>query len=356
MIEIIKRKKCFTIVFTILFAIIIASCSKKEQVKNIPMFKGTKTLSAVSKEMGVVIKSGSIYACGKYIVVFNGYDNADFHYAVFDSNLEYIYSFCGKGNGPGECLMPTFVKNSPEESFMVRDHADDNFCVYALTDSCAVFKEKFKLNVANNEFPFEINRVDSTRLFLKNTRYNRIRRQLWNLKSKNLITSIPSSFDFESKLGKDYHPEYDDFWISTSDDRFMCAYFFLDCIEFGKIENEKLDITRFWGSRETPDLIWYNQETPDDRFEYSIEYNKVYYECTSYGAGKFWASYAGVPWGELNFSHSKQIQCFDKEGKPLDEYILSEGVESFVVIDNPLRIVGVNSQEAEGKFLVFNVE
>lgn len=68
----------------------------------------------------------------------------------------------------------------------------------------------------------------------------------------------------------------------------------------------------------------------------------------------FWVAYAGVRWGDLK-AHSKIIERYSLDGSPEVKYELSEAVESFIVLDNPDRIIGINPDQNEDNFLVYNL-
>lgn len=331
-------------------------CDSKRQAnidEQTAVFSSKISLECSHKPMGIIIKAGSIYKCGKYILIYDRFNGAEFHYAVFNQNLDYLYSFCRKGNGPGECLMPTIVKNQDSDICFMRDHGNDNFYRFSLNDSCAEFIGTLRLPTSGIDFPFEINQISQDRLLLKSASFNKIRRQLWNLEQITLIDSLPTSFGYENKLKEKYHPEYDDFWMTAEDQKFMCAYFFEKCIEFGKIDKDRLKIVRHWGSLETKDLHWFEADPPSDKYKYNSYYNTVYYESTASGDGSFWAGYAGVPWGELDMHHSQIIERYSLDGIPEVKYELSAPVETFIILDNPNRIIALNPDIYEDSFMIF---
>lgn len=169
------------------------------------------------------------------------------------------------------------------------------------------------------------------------------------------IYSLPSSFNYEKKMGKYYHPEYDDFWMVADSGKFMCAYFFLNCIEFGSIDSGELHVNRFWGSRGSPDLYTYESDPPSNKYKYSIQFNTVYFESAAIGLGKFWVGYAGIPWGDISTTHSKVIECFSLLGVPEAKYHLSIPLESFIVLSDPDRIVGINPELNEDAFIIYDL-
>lgn len=347
----------FRLLFLPLFVIslVFGGCNRKNDALGVDVeFPETLALSSEERPMNVVIKSGSIYLCGDYVVVYDRFENAEFHYAVFNRELEYLYSFCRKGIGPEECLIPTMVKDVDSNICFLRDHGNDNFYKYLLTDSGASFLGNAKLPSSETDFPFEINQLDDNRLLLKSTSYNKVRRQLWDFDKKEILDVLPPSFDYEERLGNKYHPEYDDFWLVADGENFMSAYFFADCIEFGTIDNDKLKIDKYVGSLDSKDLYWYEDEPKTPEFEYNVDYNTVYYESVATGLDSFWVAYAGVRWGDLK-AHSKIIERYSLDGSPEVKYELSEAVESFIVLDNPDRIIGINPDQNEDNFLVYNL-
>lgn len=313
------------------------------------------TLTCREKPMGAILKPGSLFTCGKYVLLQDNYRNSDYHFAVFSRRLEYLYSFCKRGNGPEECLMPSPVRNVQSDICIIRDHGNDRFSWFELTDSCAIFRKSVMPPSAGAAFPFEINMVSPDRLLLRNTGFHTVRRQLWDIKRMTPIDTLPPTFDYERRLGRDFHPEYDDYRITTDGKRFMCAYFFQNCLEFGSIEADHMKITVSRGSTDSHDLYWFDVEPTSDKYKYNSDFNTVYYEWIASGLDSFWASCAGVEWGALPDHHADIIERFSLDGKPEVRYRLSKPVESFVVLPSPRRIVAINPDLTDDSFLIFNL-
>ena len=129
-----------------------------------------------------------------------------------NENNTYIKNFPKQqiGTGPGEYLMPTVIKNMPENRFAFRDHATDKYVSYLLTDTCAIMEEEFYLPSLDNNFFWEMNYVDTTQYLTKRSNSKSSTRELWNIKQRLLLDTLPNTFNLTEDLGKDYYTEFDD--------------------------------------------------------------------------------------------------------------------------------------------------
>ena len=333
----------------------VMSCTKTNPTADLfPKFKTEISLTADSVEMGVIIKAGNIYRAEPYIVV-SDLEHADgMHFAVFDDSLRYMYSFCAYGSGPDECLMPTVVKNMPENKFLVRDHSDNYYHSYVLTDSGARNDGTFFANdFSANESVWEANNVGDSRYLIKGVSPRRTVRRLVNLPSRQVLDSLDSTFELKSIMGSDYYSEFDDFWMVANSDSFACAYYFINRIELGKINGNQIEVTKYWGVNTPPDFYRYTDEKLTGKYEYNVDYNTVYYEWLFGTESNIYASYFGLPWGDIN-QHSHIIEVYRYSGEPLVKCTLDVAVSSFIVL-NDNKLIGINTERSDDQFYYFNI-
>lgn len=347
-------KKLFRLLPAIVVATMFAGCGRSANGPGEKTFDRSESLASTLRPMDLVIKLSDISLCGDYVVVQDAFSGSDYNYAVFDHNLDYKYSFCRRGVGPQECQFPVIVADNGSNTCLIRDHGNNSFTEYELTDTGAVFLSTWALPIARFDSPFQLSKTDSDHILLKNIGMHSVRRQLWSIADSAIVDTLPQRFDYETRLARRYHPEYDDFKMVADKSRFMCAYVFQDFIEFGTSDGNRLAITAAYGSPESPDLYWYEDEPKSDEFKYNVDYNIVYYEAIASGLNRFWATYAGVPWGNID-THSKVLESYSLAGEPLVRYELDKPVADFIVLDNPKRIVALNPDLYEDSFIVFSL-
>lgn len=352
-------KKYWSLILIAIGIIISAvSCNniareKNTGVKNIS-FLNEMNIKADSVNMGIIIKPGNIYRLDSFIIVSDVSSNPENHFHVFNKNLDYLYSFCGVGEGPEECLMPTVVKNTSDTTFIVRDHASDMYHKYSLGNDGAEHIGSFSVKKSSpGEFQWEICCISDSVYLAKGVTPKRNIRRLININTGITLDSIPPSFPLSKTLGKDYYSEFDDFWMTANSNRFANAYFFIDRIEFGKISKSKIEITSHIVMDSTPDFFLYSGEPADDKYEYNVDYNIVYYEWLSETDQMLYAGYFGYPWGDIS-RHSSIIETYTYDGKPVTLYHLDVPLASAVILEKEKEIIGLNPDRSDDYFYIYN--
>lgn len=334
------------------FTLLFIEC-KKEKDKSFEIFEKEINLKADSVNMSITLKAGNIYFSDPYIIVKNMSSTLGYHFAVYNRDLQFLYTFCNYGEGPDEVLMPSVVKNLPPYEFILRDNSTNKFYNYLLNDSNSLMIETYESGSFNpNEFFWEINYIDKDKFLVKSVGTKEAKRQLINLKDQSVIFSLDQTFNLKSKMGKDYYTEFDDCWIVSNKDEFACAYFFIDRIDFGKIKNNQLTIEKYYGVKNPPDFFKYTNEKLDGKYEYNVDYNIVYFEWMFGTKDKIFTSYFGKPWGEID-RHSNIIFEFDYSGKGLTKYNLDIPLASFIIIED--KIIGINPERSDDFFYIYNL-
>lgn len=342
----------YSLYFAFLFFCI--GCKHTDNKSNASIqFPDNITLSADSIGMDVVIKPGTIYDVDPFIVVSDVSETRKSHYAVFDKNLKYLYSFCDYGEAPEECLLPTVIKNGKSDTFIVRDHANDSFHCFELTDSCAIPGKVFHVKRSDlNESLWEINHVSGDKYLARCSSPKSSIRRLIDFSSGTVLDSLDQTFDLQKTMGDDYYTEFDDCWIVANGKHFACAYYFIDRIEFGVIDNDHLKINSFVGTDTPPDFYRYTDEELNGKYKYNVDYNPVCYEWLFTDGNDVYASYFGFPWGDID-RHSSVVEKFDFEGNPLLKMTLDVSLASFVVDDS--RIIGINPERSDDVFYIYEM-
>lgn len=215
-------KSCLLILSIVLLLI---SCKDPIVYKN--DFSLTEDVTADTLSFNEIIKVGGIHKIDRFIILRDIQNNlSNFFYVYSFPDLTYLYSFCPKGIGPDEYLMPTVVKNMPDNKFMIRDHATDVISIFELTDNGAILIEKYDFPPQDGRYCWELNHITDSCFLLKRNDAKISIRELWNLKKQKQLDAIPNTFNLVEDMGKDYHIEFDDCWISASDTTFAFAYFF----------------------------------------------------------------------------------------------------------------------------------
>lgn len=330
------------------------------ETESVISFDSTKKLTADSVAIEEVMKLGNIYWADPYVVVSNVSPSAEFHFSVFDKDLKFLYNFCHVGQGPDECLMPTVVKDMPCGRFMLRDHATDKFLEFRLSDQCAELINNTKLESNDkNEFLWEINHIDGDKYLAKGTAPQKIMTWLIDFRTSTYLDSIAQPFDLPSIMGKDYYPEFDDFWLCAVEDKFVRAYYFINRIEFGSLKNNKLSVDKFIGEQNPPDFYKYTNEKRDKtegEYEFNVDYNPVFYEWLFVTEKNVFASYFGKPWGDIDL-HSSTVMMFSWEGTPEVNFDLDIPVSSFIIIstDDKMKLIGINPDLSNDYFYTYSL-
>ena len=71
-------------------------------------------------------------------------------------------------------------------------------------------EEEFYLPSLDNNFFWEMNYVDTTQYLTKRSNSKSSTRELWNIKQRLLLDTLPNTFNLTEDLGKDYYTEFDD--------------------------------------------------------------------------------------------------------------------------------------------------
>lgn len=343
--------KCF-LVITMVVSLSI-SCTETTIYKN--EFTFTENIIADTLYFDEIIKVGSIHRADSFIVLRDVQENAtNFFYVYSIPDMKFLYSFCPKGNGPDEYLMPTVVKNTPGNHFMIRDHATDVIATYILTDTAAVLLNKYDFPPQNGRFCWEINQITDSCFLLKRNNARISTRELWNLNTQEQLDTIPNTFNLMEDMGKDYHIEFDDCWISVSDTTFAFAYFFINRIEFGRIIDNRIVLDGFVGTDEAPDFYLFGESKFNSKYEFNVDNNIVYYEDLYVGTSNIYALYSGMPWGDAEIKHSSIIELYERTGKPSKQLNLNSSLSNFIVDETNKSIYGINPEMFEGAVLKYN--
>lgn len=342
-----------------LFPILILwGCSSKQneqrQNKKDIEFPNVISLESDSAAIEPILKPGNIYLAGPYIVLSDMASNKSQHFAVFNTDLKFLYTFGDVGLGSEEILMPTVVKNMPSGKFLLRDQSTDDFILYELSDSCAYLVNRFKIGSDDSICLWEINYVSDNNFLAKKTTPRQNIRKLINFKTGVPVDSLPPTFDLANTMGKNYYSEFDDFWFCVENDKFACSYYFIDRIEFGKIDKNGLSIIKNVGVDTPPDFYIYTDEIKKGKYEYNVDYNTVYYEWAFSTGNMLYASYFGEPWGEID-KHSSIIEVYSMDGVPQNLYKLNNSISSFIVIGSRNLIVGINPEKSDELFYLYSI-
>lgn len=329
------------------------SCDDRVVYKN--SFLLTDNVIADTLSFNEIIKVGDIHKTDSFIVLRDVQENlVNFFYVYSFPELTYLYSFCPKGNGPNEYLMPTVVKNMPDNKFMIRDHSSDIIATYELTDSAAILVDSYDFPAQDGRYCWELNQIADSCFLLKRNNARISTRELWNLKARKLLDTIPNTFELAEEMGKDYHIEFDDCWISASDTTFAFAYFFINRIEYGRIVDNKIQLDGFVGVDETPDFYLYGESKLNNKYEYNVDNNIVYYEDLYVGPSRIYALYSGIPWGDAEIEHSSIIEIYDRAGTPIKQLNLNCPLSSFIVDEGSKSIYGINLEALDGAIIRYN--
>lgn len=317
-------------------------------------FKEELHLAADSAEIGVIIKSGKIFSADPYILVSDTEHTDGMHFAVFDQQLKYLYSFCPYGAGPSECQMPVVVLNRTAKNFLIKDFADDTYHEYQLSDSSATETGTFKIkDFSRYESLWDVNHLADNKYLAKGVAPKLALRRLIDFGSETTLDSLQPSFDLFESMGSDYYTEYDDFSMVAAGSHFACAYFLINRIEFGRISNDSLSIVKYIGTDTPPAFHPYTSEVLDGKYKYNVDYNTVYYENLFGTDTKVYATYFGQPWGDIK-QHSHILEIYSYEGDPEINCTLDIPIASFIVLDNN-RIIAINPERSDDSFYIFDI-
>lgn len=331
----------------------VACQQKKDEGRQFPV---TLQVTPSFVPIQEIIQIGNLYKQGDYMILQNTERNASsFFYVYSYPDFHYLYSFCPRGNGPGEYLMPAVIKNTPGNIFSFRDHGTDQIVTYQLSDSAALPAGKFDCKPDETHFFWEINYIDANKYVLKSSTNQSNARELWDLAQRKKLASLPNTFDLAQEMGENYYPEFDDFQIASFAEKMVFAYFLIDRIEIGQVKGDKMQINTSIGTNKIPDFHLFNQET-EGKYKYSVDYNRVYYEYVTCTDQYIYALSARIPWGDLNRQHSSILEVYDWQGKPVKAIHLQQSLSAFTVDENTQTIYGINPDTTEDAILVYKME
>lgn len=342
--------KKFLIFSPFILIIFILSC--QDNNKYIKEFPSTINLSPKYISINEIIKIDNIYKYKDYIVLRDANVNADFFYYVYSlKDFSFLYKFCPQGNAPEEYLMPSIIKNTPNNEFSLRDHATDKYATFLLTDTNSVLIDKFTFSTNDNRFFWEINYIDKNKYLLKRSNSKISSRELWDFSSKIQLDVIKNTFDLSKEMGKDYYTEFDDYWISSYQNKVAFGYFFIDRIEIGTIRNNKINIEKYIGTEKHPNF--YTFKKGRGKFKYNVDNNIVYYEYIVCTENNIYALYSGIPWGDLDKNHSSIIEIYNWQGEPAKKLNLEQSISAFAVNEKQGIIYGINPDINEDNILLY---
>lgn len=340
-------------VFCILSIVYSCQSGKVSEKK----FLSEQNISAVHIPINEIIKIGNIYKMKDFCILRDVQSNAKYNFYVYSyPEFKFLYSFCPKGNGAEEYLMPTVIKNTKGNLFSFRDHGTDKYVTYQLNDTCATLLDEFQLMSNSDRFFWEINYICDDRYVLKNANSKQSSRDLWNIKDNIRLDTLPNTFDLVSKMKKNYYTEFDDVWISASNNNVAFAYFFIDRIELGIVEGKKMRLTNNIGKSSAPDFYLFTNNSASGKYKYNVDNNIVYYEDLVSTTHSVYGLYAGVPWGDLEKYHSSLIEVYDWKGTPIKLLNLNESIASMAIDETEKKIFGINPDLNEDSILVFSYD
>ncbi|MDR0604717.1 MAG: TolB-like 6-bladed beta-propeller domain-containing protein [Bacteroidales bacterium] len=348
-------KKNNYLYWIILLIILLGNISCKEVIEK--KFPNTKEVKANEVRINEIIKFSNIYKLKDYVVIRDGHENASVFFYVYKyPEFKLLYSFANKGNGPNEYLMPTVFKNTPDNLFSFRDHWKDVWVSYLLTDTAGIVIRTNDIKPIDNRFMWEINQVTDSLFLLKSQDAKWSRRELWNLYSKNILDSIPNTFNLKKELGKNYYAIFEDFWITSKNEHFALAYYFMDLIEIGSVKNQKIILEKSIGIKTPPDFHLYGPGKPGGKYEYNFLNNIVYYENVVCGNKYIYALYAKVPFGELKNVHSSIIEIYSWDGEAVALLKLDKSISDFFVDEDLKMIYGFDIDNSEDFLYEYSYE
>lgn len=346
---------CGLAVIGVLSFLLLSCDPQKSTVKK--DFPISQNLTAHQIKLQEVMKMGGIYKTDDYFVLRDIYDNAENLFYVYSyPDFKFLYSFCRRGNGPGEFLMPTVIKNMPDNKFAFRDHATDTYAMYLLTDTAAVLLGSERHPATDGRYCWEMNYIAEGQTLLKKMNAKSSSKGIWNLKQGYVLDTLPNTFDLDRELEDDYYTEFDDYWISAWGTSCAFAYFFIDRIEFAEVRDGKLKPGNSVGMNTCPDFYLFTESGSSGKYPYNVDNNIVYYETLSSTSQGVYALYFGMPWGEMGKRHSSQIEVYDWNGIPQKKFYCDKEISDMVVDEEQKRIYCINPDLYEDAILFFDYE
>lgn len=341
------------IVIIALCLLSLTACRNESNVGSMSDFDEVYSLSADSIKIEELLSLGSIYRWGDKIVLKDRQENPENQFYVYSDDMKLQYAFGKKGPGPLEFMMPTVVKNTPDSIFQLRDHMQNKFATYALSDSGVAIVGTIPYSDNDGMFGWEINYVGDDNYLMRSTAAQKTRIELKQISTGEVLDTLSNPFDLNKLLGNQYYSEFDDCWIAVDGDMFATAYYFMDLMCIGRIRDGKMELLHKIGTSTPPEFHLYTDQISSGKYSANVEYNIAYYTGLDFYDGRIYALYAGIPWGEINgiedgtitdVPHSS-IHVYGKDRSPICNLELDRYVTSFVVVGN--RIYAINPTDAE---------
>lgn len=337
----------------IIIPLIFFSCKEKEYKRSFPE---TKELKSEDIHLNEVIKFEQMYKTKDYVIIKDGFRNASVFFYVYKlPNLDFLYSFAERGSGPEEFQLPIVIKNTPENYFSFRDHGKDKLVTYTLTDTAAILNSIKSFPPKDECFLWEINYLNDSLSILKKQNNKWSRRELWNLHTNEIIDSIPNSFDIKKELGENYDSTFEDLWIISNNNKLAFGYYFMDLLEIGIIENNKIIINQKIGIDKIPEFHLYGPGKPGGKYQYNFLNNIVHYKYMTCDNENIYALYANTPFGEIDSIKLSTIEVYSWEGEPKAILKLDKSISDFIVDETSNSIYSfdaVNSEDFISKYKI----
>lgn len=343
----------FKCAFVAFFVLLFVSCAAEDKADKV--FDVEKTAEAEYIPVNELLEINNIVKLDDYLILQNGSEGVeDFFFVYSYPEIEFLYSFAKRGRGPNEYFFPAVIKNTPGNILGFRDHATDNLVFYEITDSGAVLRRTIPFKSEDSfRFFWEINQVNDSVILTKHQGYNTGATELWDVARCELVDSLPNTFEkLRHRLGKSYYTIFDDYFLVVEGDRFAQAYFMIDRIEFGNIDdNGHLSIVSAVGTDTPPDFYLYRR---NETTEFNVDRNIVYYENLVAGDEYVYALYSGDRLDDTEKNHSSKIEIYDWEGTPRALLHLDVPVAWYTVDEDSRTIYAVSPTVSEESILKYS--
>jgi hypothetical protein len=247
--------------------------------------------------------------------------------------------------------MPTAFRQTPGNYFSFCDTGRNLFATFLLTDTAAVltFTGNMKLaETADNRFANEVNQVGDSLFLLKRQGARFLQSELWNLYTNEKIDSLPNLFDLKKNMGDDYYASFEEFYMSSRNERFVQCYLFMDVIDIGSIKNNSIRIEKHIGMENPPEF--HLMQKTGGRYGVKFLSNIMYYESVACGEKYIYALYANTPAGHFMLhpsDHSSLVEVYSREGKPVTVLKLNKSLQSIFVDEEAKCIYGINPEASD---------
>ena len=347
------KMEMFKCAFVAFFVLLFVSCAAEDKADKV--FDVEKTAEAEYIPVNELLEINNIVKLDDYLILQNGSEGVeDFFFVYSYPEIEFLYSFAKRGRGPNEYFFPAVIKNTPGNILGFRDHATDNLVFYEITDSEAVLRRTIPFKSEDSfRFFWEINQVNDSVILTKHQGYNTGATESWDVARCELIDSLPNTFEkLRHRLGKSYYTIFDDYFLVVEGGRFAQAYFMIDRIEFGNIDdNGQMSIVSAVGTDTPPDFYLYRR---NETTEFNVDRNIVYYENLVAGDEYVYALYSGDRLDDTEKNHSSKIEIYDWEGTPRALLHLDVPVAWYTVDEDSRTIYAVSPTVPEESILKYS--